>query len=87
MKHDKKVALVTGGNRGIGAEVCRELARKGYAVYLGARDKAKGEMVAEQMKEHLATTGTPKFQKVWCSQCGKEFGPGNSGFSHCENHN
>lgn len=29
---------------------------------------------------------TPQFQNVFCSNCGQEFGPGNDGFSHCENH-
>lgn len=27
-----------------------------------------------------------RFPNVTCSQCGGEFGPGNHGFSHCENH-
>lgn len=27
-----------------------------------------------------------RFQKGYCSQCGREFGPSNHGFSHCENH-
>jgi len=27
-----------------------------------------------------------KFQSVSCSQCGESFGPGNHGFSHCQNH-
>jgi NAD(P)-dependent dehydrogenase (short-subunit alcohol dehydrogenase family) len=40
------VALVTGGNRGIGLEVCRQLARNGHEVILGSRDRAKGEAVA-----------------------------------------
>ena len=29
---------------------------------------------------------TPRFANVSCSQCGQEFGPGDHGFSHCENH-
>lgn len=29
---------------------------------------------------------TPRFPSVSCSQCGREFGPGNHGFSHCGNH-
>ncbi|MBO4228037.1 hypothetical protein [Bradyrhizobium neotropicale] len=28
----------------------------------------------------------PKFDDVSCSQCGGSFGPGDHGFSHCENH-
>lgn len=27
-----------------------------------------------------------KLSKTRCSQCGGEFGPGNSGFSHCSTH-
>lgn len=27
-----------------------------------------------------------KYPETFCSQCGGEFGPGNEGFSHCENH-
>ncbi len=29
---------------------------------------------------------SPKFNTVSCSQCGSTFGPGDSGFSHCEDH-
>jgi len=28
----------------------------------------------------------PKFEQTYCSQCGQEFGPGDSGFSHCTTH-
>lgn len=28
----------------------------------------------------------PKFQETFCSQCGGAFGPGDSGFSHCDQH-
>ena len=28
----------------------------------------------------------PKFENVSCSQCGASFGPGDSGFSHCDQH-
>jgi len=43
---DKRIALVTGANKGIGHEVARELARRGLFVLLGARDAALGEAAA-----------------------------------------
>src|SRR5919206_3747952 len=46
---DSCVALVTGGNRGIGLEVCRQLAGLGYNVVLGSRDQSKGERAARQI--------------------------------------
>ncbi len=49
------VALVTGANRGIGLEVCRQLARGGFTVVLGSRDQAKGETAARA----IAPDGSP----------------------------
>ncbi|MEU4744009.1 SDR family NAD(P)-dependent oxidoreductase [Actinosynnema sp. NPDC023658] len=43
---DAPVAVVTGGNRGIGLEVCRQLAALGHVVVLTARDAAKAEAAA-----------------------------------------
>ena len=43
---ERPVALVTGANRGIGFEVARVLASKGCAVWLGARDIARGAAAA-----------------------------------------
>ncbi len=37
-----KVALVTGGNRGMGLETCRQLAARDYQVLLGSRDLEAG---------------------------------------------
>ena len=45
------VALVTGANRGVGLEVCRQLARKGYRTILAARDRRKGERAANRLVE------------------------------------
>lgn len=46
----KKVAVVTGANRGIGFETCRQLAKKGIEVILTSRDEAKGKAAAEKLQ-------------------------------------
>lgn len=46
---EKRVALVSGGNRGIGLEVCRQLADEGLVVLLGSRDEEKGREAAEKL--------------------------------------
>jgi NAD(P)-dependent dehydrogenase (short-subunit alcohol dehydrogenase family) len=43
------VALVTGANRGIGREVARQLAERGYTVLLGARDPQQGHAAADEI--------------------------------------
>jgi NAD(P)-dependent dehydrogenase (short-subunit alcohol dehydrogenase family) len=46
---------VTGANRGIGLEVCRQLADRGYAVVLGSRDAAKGKRAAAALAKDGST--------------------------------
>ena len=43
------VAVVTGASRGIGLEVCRQLARLGYVVVLGSRDLRRAELAAKEL--------------------------------------
>ena len=46
----KKVALVTGGNKGIGLEIVRNLAGAGCTVLLGARNAERGQEAVRQLK-------------------------------------
>jgi NAD(P)-dependent dehydrogenase (short-subunit alcohol dehydrogenase family) len=46
----KKVALVTGANKGLGLEIARQLLAKGITVVLGARTLAKAEEAAASLK-------------------------------------
>ena len=46
MATEVKSALVTGANKGIGLEIARQLGKAGMFVYLGARNKERGEKAA-----------------------------------------
>ncbi|MEY2546466.1 MAG: hypothetical protein QOG48_1583 [Verrucomicrobiota bacterium] len=49
-KHEQRIAFVTGANKGIGFEVARELARKRFRVFLGARNEGAGEAAARKLR-------------------------------------
>ena len=49
MNRRERIALVTGANKGIGFEVARDLARKGFHVFLGARDPKADAAAAEKL--------------------------------------
>lgn len=53
---EKKVALVTGGSRGIGRAICIEAARAGYAVMINFHENIGA---AEQVRESISALGMP----------------------------
>lgn len=64
--HDRRVALVTGGNRGIGREVARQLVEAGLTVVIGSRDLTAGERAAKEIQTELTADGqdTPEVTAV-----------------------
>ena len=46
---DVELAVVTGGNRGLGLETCRQLAARHMRVVLASRDRERGRRAAEQL--------------------------------------
>jgi NAD(P)-dependent dehydrogenase (short-subunit alcohol dehydrogenase family) len=51
MNTAKKIALISGANKGIGLETARQLGKQGITVILGARDLVKGAAAAEELKK------------------------------------
>lgn len=46
----EKIAVVTGANRGLGFETCRQLAKRDIQVILTTRDQAKGQAAVEKLQ-------------------------------------
>ncbi len=57
---DVELAVVTGGNRGLGLETCRQLAARQMRVVLASRDPERGRRAAEQLAiEGLGVVALP----------------------------
>jgi NAD(P)-dependent dehydrogenase (short-subunit alcohol dehydrogenase family) len=50
-----RVAVVSGGNRGIGREVCKQLAERGYDLILGSRELDKGSAPSSSLANRPAS--------------------------------
>ena len=50
MSTEKKVALITGANKGLGLETARQLGKEGIIVLIGARDAGRGNKAVDELK-------------------------------------
>ncbi len=70
------LAVVTGANRGIGLDLCRQLADEGYQVVLGSRDLGRGRQAAaglgrpgiEVVQLDVADDASVKAAAAWVRQ-------------------
>ena len=58
-----KVALVTGGSRGIGAATCRALAASGAKVAVNGRDEAAIQAVVASIRDAGGGTGRSRWAR------------------------
>lgn len=65
---NKRIALVTGGNKGIGLEIARQLAQAGVQVIIGARDAGRARAAVDGLAaEGLAATSVHIDLDDWSS--------------------
>ena len=67
-----------------------EIIRKIYSILYDATYQTDNDLVflAYTLARDYVREQCSKeyFKKVYCSQCGGEFGPGKHGYSHCADH-
>ena len=74
------VALITGGASGFGAEVARQLVRRGDSVVLCDVDEAGGQAVADELGAHFLRCDVSDYDEVVATteaaeEAGAEAGP------------
>jgi len=63
-----KTVLITGANKSIGLETARQLAQKGYFIYLGSRDISKGNEAVSLLKKE----GLTNIEAIAIDVCDKQ---------------
>jgi NAD(P)-dependent dehydrogenase (short-subunit alcohol dehydrogenase family) len=70
LRLDGKLALVTGGNAGIGLATCRGLLRHGAEVVMLSRDAARAERACDGLRDELGAESAVSFERLDLSDLG-----------------
>jgi Dehydrogenases with different specificities (related to short-chain alcohol dehydrogenases) len=70
----KKIALVTGANKGIGFEIVRQLAKRDFHVVLAARNRDAGECAVSKLRGNVGFQALDVSDDASIKQAAKEFG-------------
>ena len=84
----KRSALVKQSlvDRSLLDELAALLQAAGYNLILARARKREIEREGIASQGALAIFREPRYLETYCSHCGGTFGPGDHGFSHCDNH-
>lgn len=80
MKLQNKIALITGGGRGIGRAIALAFAREGAHVTVAARSLDQVEQVAREIADQFSTNALP----IVCDVSDIESVEGSFGTNHCQ---
>ena len=72
MEENKKIALITGASSGIGRDMARDLAERGYNLILVARDKERLEELKKEFKVEARIISTDLADSNNCKELYKE---------------
>jgi NAD(P)-dependent dehydrogenase (short-subunit alcohol dehydrogenase family) len=70
----KKIALVTGANKGIGFEIVRQLSKRDFYVVLAARNRQAGELAISKLSGSVDFQALDVSDDASIEQAAKEFG-------------
>jgi NAD(P)-dependent dehydrogenase (short-subunit alcohol dehydrogenase family) len=70
MKLKNRIAIVTGGGKGIGAEICLRLASEGAKIVIAEMDIENGEKISKEIQDNngeaiVVETNVAEVQTIW----------------------